>query len=91
MTAPSVSYAIAVTSENAEAVCGMSWKWVLNFARANSVPVWRLSRKPIIPTAHLLAAMARAAEAAPALTEADELAALEARVTSRLLNRAKQY
>lgn len=56
----------------------------MQFARANGVPVWAFDRLRLIPARELLEALRAAATPPPTLTEADEVAALEAEVTRRL-------
>ena len=80
------SHAITITSANCTAVTGMSWKWLRRFARANGVPVWRLSRRSAIPARQLFEAMeAAAAEQEPATLDQRveaKLAALARRISA---------
>jgi hypothetical protein len=62
--------AILVSTRNAEAVTGQSWRWVREFSVNNGVEVHRAGRKPFVFAEDLLDAIKRSAEA-----ERDENAA----------------
>lgn len=67
---------IAISSANCVAVTGMSWSWVIRFARAHGVPVWRVgTRKQLVPAAPLAEALERAAASAAPLSYEDEVEA----------------
>lgn len=83
---------ITISSANCLALTGMSWSWVVRFARAHGVPIWRVgSRKQVIPGPQLAAAMeaanAAAGQAEP-LTADDECARLEREFQARRRQRA---
>jgi hypothetical protein len=64
---------ISVSAANCVAVTGMSWSWVLRFARENGVEVWRVgARKQVVSGPQLAAAMARVKNLAPARELTDE-------------------
>ena len=78
MTTPETG-ALTVSLANCRATIGMSWPWVLRFAREHDVPVWRLGHKTVlVPARQLLAALEQAAASVGAEpTEAEELAAMK--------------
>lgn len=76
---------IAVSSANCIAITGMSWTWVLRFARAHSVPLWRVgTRKQLVPAAALAAAMERVAASAQPLSYEDEVEAMKAEIAREM-------
>jgi len=70
--------AIAITEANCKLVIGMSWVWVRRFARKHDVPIWHVSRKPLIPSHALLAAIEAASNARAAENPAPTKAARDA-------------
>jgi hypothetical protein len=52
-----------VTCTNCQLVVGMSWRWVLKFAREHDVPIWRIGRKQLVPARALFAAIEAASNA----------------------------
>lgn len=81
------AHAAAITSSNCTDMLGVSWRWVRSFATRNSVPVWEIGGRRLIPAHALLAAMRRVdAERAP-VTLADDIAAEERALTEALRGR----
>jgi hypothetical protein len=55
---------LTIGASNCVLAVGMSWQWVLRFARAHGVPIFRVGdRKQLVSAAPLLAALAAHVEA----------------------------
>lgn len=55
--------ATTVSCTNCQLVFGMSWRWVLKFAREHDVPIWRVGRKQLVSRRALVAAVEAASSA----------------------------
>lgn len=79
------AHPLAVSSANCVDMTGMSWTWIVRFARAQGVPVWRVgTRKQLVPAAALLAAMERAAADALPASFDDEVEAFKAEIARKM-------
>lgn len=72
-----MTQALTITARNAMALTGMSWKRVLTFARANDVPVYRLTERTTAVNAAAFVAALEHAQAAVRTTSPRKLDALD--------------
>ena len=54
--------AVLVSTRNAEAVTGQSWRWCREFALNNGVPVRKAGKKPFVVAEELLEAIKKVAD-----------------------------